>query len=248
MKLTDETKNFLFILTAILVALFAIKYFDISYPLTITTTTKSAELAVVGEGKIEATPDTAFVDAGIQVENAQTVEVAQQTIETVNNKIIEAMKTLAIKKEDIKTSNYSITPNYSYEKGGSKITGYNGNATTSIKVRDIKQVAKVISQATSAGANQVSGARFTIDDPAKYREEARNKAIENARQQAAKLAKTLGITLGRVVNIVESTPNQPYYSPLLNAPDMVKAGGSEAIIEPGTQTITSTVTLYFEKK
>ena len=71
--------------------LFLIKFFNISYPLHITTTTKSTELAVVGEGKIEVRPDIAYVDAGIDVRNQATVEAAQkkvdeilQTVERVN--------------------------------------------------------------------------------------------------------------------------------------------------------------------
>lgn len=245
MKLTSETKNFLFILFAIIIALLAIKIFDISYPLTITTTTRSSELSVVGEGKVEVAPDTAFVDAGITVNNVPSVEAAQKAIDEINNRVIVTLKNLNIKEEDIKTSNYSIYPNYSYEKEESKITGYNGNASVTIKVKQIKQVSTILIEVTKAGANQVNGARFTIDDPDKFREEARNKAIENAKEQAKKLAKALGIKLGKIVNIVESVPSFPAG---LYAEKAVGGGRSAPVIEPGTQTITSTVTLYFEKK
>ena len=231
-------------------ALFAIKIFNVSYPLEITTTSRSSELAVIGEGKVEIVPDTAYVDVGITVNNARTVVDAQNTINATNNQILSQMKSLGIKKEDIKTSNYSINPDYSYEGNTSRIRGYNGTVTLSIKVTKLDLISQVIEKATSAGANQVQGTRFEVDKPEKYREQAREEAIANAKEQAQKLAKNLGITLGRVVNIVELSPQdtipQPYFKTAQLETQALGGGGPT--IEPGTQTITSTVTLYFEKK
>ena len=173
-----------------------------------------------------------------------------KTDEWINSliKIIESIKTLGIDTKDIKTSNYNITPAYSFSpERENKITGYNGSATIAVKVKDMKLASKVISSATEAGANQVTGTRFAIDQPEKYREMAREKAIANAKEQAVKLAKNLGITLGKVVNIVESSPNQDY--PIYARAEMgAPRADTGPILEPGSQTVTSTVTLYFEKK
>ncbi len=213
MSALNKISTYLLGLAATFLFLLLIKTFNVSYPLNlmITNTTKSTELAVVGEGKVEATPDTIYVDLGISVSNVITAEEAQKKIDEVNNKIIAALKNLGVDKKDIKTSNYNITPAYSYlPNTENKISGYNGNATLNVKLKDTKLATSVIAKATEAGANQIQGTRFVVDAPEKYREEARNKAIENAKQQAAKLSKELGITLGKVVNIVESGANQPY--------------------------------------
>jgi uncharacterized protein YggE len=226
-----------------LVFFWLIKVLDISYPLTITTMTKAADLSVVGEGKVDVVPDKAQINLGITVQNATSVAEAQQAINEVNNKIVQAMKNLGVKAADIKTSNYSITPNYSSGFQTTRvISGYNGDATVTITARNPSLVSQVLEAATAAGANEVQGVSYSVEDPNKYREEARNKAIVNAKEQAAKLAKTLGIRLGRVTNIVESSPSNVY--PLRAAAGV---GGESAVIEPGTQTITSTVTLYFQK-
>lgn len=228
--------------------LYAVKSFDVYYPVQVTNTNKSTELSVVGEGKVEVVPDTAYVDLGISVNNAASVDAAQKSINGTNNKIIDAMKALGIAKEDIKTSNYSVFPNYSYEGNQNRITGYNGNVTVLIKVKNQDMTTQVIEKATAAGANEIHGTRFSVDKPEKYREEARNKAIENAKEQANKIASNLGIKLGRVVNIAESSPDQgvqPMYD--LKERSAVGAGAGPSI-EPGTQTIVSTVTLYFEKQ
>lgn len=232
------------ILLATLVFLIVIKNFDIAYPLLITTTNKSTELSVVGEGKVDVVPDSSTIDAGISISNANSVETARQEIDSVNNKIIDGVKALGIAKEDIKSTNYSITPAFSYDGGKNTQNGYNGNATVSVKVKNISILSKVIEEVTKAGANQIYATRFNIENPEKYREEARNLAIENAKTQAKKMADQLGIKLGRVVNIAESAPGQ-IYPVAMGLGASSKAEGAN--IEPGTQTISSTVTLYFEK-
>lgn len=247
-KPIQTSGSILFLGIIIVLVLFLIKFFDISYPISVTNRSLSGELSVVGEGKVDVVPDTAEVSAGIVVQDAKTVQEAEQKINEVNNKIIAAAIALGIPKEDIKTSNYSISPDYRFEPAGGRSTQntYTGNATVTIKVKDANKVSGVISAATTAGANQVYNAGFSVDDPGKFREQARSKAIQNAKEQAQKLASQLGIRLGKIVNIVESTPEtpMPFMEKRLAIP---QKGGLSPNIEPGTQTISSTVTLYFER-
>lgn len=224
-----------------------IKVFDIAYPVAVSTSMRSSEFSVIGEGKVEVRPDVATVSVGVTVNNAATVEEAQRQMNEVNNKIVEAMGALKIPKSDIRTSDYSVYPNYG--PTGQQITGYNGNVSVQITVHNPEMVSKVIEQATAAGANQINSTQFTVEHPEKYREMAREKAIANAKEQAQKLSKDLGIKLGRIVNLVESPDYggaQPMY-----AADMARGmggGGGGPSVEPGSQTITSVVTLYYEKR
>lgn len=233
-----------------LVFLWLVSYFNISYPLSVTQKSASGELAVVGVGKVDIVPDTASVDLGIVVNNASNVIQAQSQINKVNNSIVEAESALGIAKSDIKTSNYSISPNYDYSKGGAgEIVGYNGNTTVTIKVKDTSKLPQVIEVATSAGANQVTDTSYTVDKPETYQEQARQKAIDNAKEQAQKLASQLGIHLGKVTNFVESTTNPGPIPMTYSKTEMGMGGGTAPApdLQPGTQTITSTVTLYFDK-
>lgn len=244
-------QNYAWILVLTVFFLWLVNYFNISYPLTVTSRSASGELAVVGEGKVDITPNNASVDLGIVTNEAKSVDDAQNQINKVNNAIVENLTQLGIDKKDIKTSNYSIMPNYDYSKGGAgTITGYNGNTTVTVKVKDTSKLPDVIAAATRGGANQVMGTNYSVESPEKYREQARNKAIANAKEQAQKLAGELGIRLGKVTNIVESTnDNGPY--PLMYKAEAVSMGGGNAPspdLQPGTQTISSSVTLYFEKR
>lgn len=243
--------NYAWILVLTALFLWVVNYFNISYPLSITSRSASGELAVVGEGKVDITPNNASVELGITSNDAKSVDDAQNQINKVNNAIVENLKQVGIDKADIKTSNYSITPTYDYTKGGTgTITGYSGNTTVTVKVKDTTILPEVISAATKAGANQVMGTNYSVESPEKYREQARNKAIANAKEQAQKLANELGIRLGKVTNIAESS-NNPGPVPMMYAKEAVGLGGGTAPapdLQPGTQTITSTVTLYFDKK
>ncbi|MBI3620170.1 SIMPL domain-containing protein [Candidatus Roizmanbacteria bacterium] len=225
-----------------LTVLYLIKAFNLSYPLTITNLNTSGELSVVGEGQVDVRPDTAQISAGISVSNLATVAEVKKNINDTNNKIIASLTPLGVGKKDIKTSNYSISP----FTDQNKITVYSGSVNVVITVHNPELASKVIEEVTKAGANEISASQFFVTKPEKYREEARNLAITNAKEQAQKLAASLGIKLGKITNIVEASPYTvpPLYS-LMKTAD---GSGGAAQIEPGSQTVTSVVTLYFEKR
>ena len=126
-----------------IIGLLLIKELNISYPLDVRTSPRSSELSVVGEGKIEAVPDTASVTVGISVNNVATVAEAESRINEVNNKIITSMDEIGIKKTDIKTSNYSIYPSYSPESQD-KISSYSGNVSVTIQTSQIDKVSDIV--------------------------------------------------------------------------------------------------------
>lgn len=236
-----------------LVGLSLVNVLGISYPLKIQTSAVSDELAVVGEGKVDVVPNTATAEVGITVADENTVEAVQQSLNETNNNIIDALTKMGVEKSNIKTSNYSINPNYTYVGSGpGEITGYMGNATVTIKVTKTETLPEVIQAATAAGANQVFNTQYSIDNPQTYRNQARTKAIENAKAQAESLAKELGIRLGKVVNVVESSPegvSTPFYAARESMMYGGGGGGNPAPdLQPGSQSVTSVVTLYFEKR
>lgn len=252
MIIVEKLVSYFFLFLVIIFSLLFLKSANFTIPLEITNTTKTTEFSIVGQGKVEVVPDTFYISAGIVVNNAPTSTEAQIKISEINNKIIVSVKALGIKETEVKTSNYNINPRYNYQTGESTISGYNGSASVEIKVKDKNLAGKVVTSVTNAGANDVRISRSVVDNPEKYREEAREKAIANAKEQAEKLSKSLGLKLGRIVNMVESSPYNPNYSNYGYAESKILlAPGGGAIapdLEAGTETISSTVTLYFEKK
>lgn len=209
------------------------------------TTTKSTTFDVTGEGKITASPDIALVTVGI-LANGQTVKQAQDQINSVINKVSDAIKKLGVDPKDIKTTNYNINPlRGDFVNGPAKITGYEASTNLSIKVRELDKANSVIDTATISGANQVGGISFDVDNYAKFENEARIKAVEEAKKKAADASKIAGFKLGRIINYSE---NSGGISPLSYRAMAVEKniGGVPTQVEPGSNEITVTVTLSFE--
>jgi len=207
--------------------------------------TKTDLFTVTGTGKISATPDIARVTVGIQ-ENGPTVKAAQDNMNTVINTVSESIKKLGIDKKDIKTTNYSINPEYDYTDGKQKIIGYNAGTNLEIIVRQIDKANSVIDTATAAGANTVGGLVFDVEDKLKAENEARKLAFAEAKKKADEASKIAGFTLGKMVNYQENfNDNQPPRAYMMAA----KQGADSSTpteLEPGSKELSVTVTLSYE--
>src|SRR3989344_314064 len=189
-----------------------------------------------GEGKIFAVPDIAAISFSIVTEATTSKEVQNQNSEK-SKKVVEFLKNQNIEDKDIKTTGYSIYPQYSYPRplslgaesvtypeyypSNPKITGYQVNQSFEVKVRDLEKVSAVLDGLVTAGANQVNQLGFRIDDEEKLKEQAREMAINDAKEKAAKLRKQLGILLGKIVNYQEGG----YYPPVYLKAEAMDTGG-----------------------
>lgn len=236
--------------TLIILAIFSL-YFrfvgPIPFSVTQTTVEKVATFDVSAEGKITAIPDTAEINLGIQI-SKPTVEAAQREANETIDKITSQIKKLGIEEKYLKTTNYSVYPNYDY-RAGQRIVGYNVNITLRVKVKDFDKINQVIDAATTLGANQIGQLNFTIDEEKleQLKMEARKQAIEKAKKKAKEIASAGGLRLGRIVNISENVA-----SPLPQTQYMLEkaVGGEEpqpsTQIQPGESEITISVTLSYE--
>lgn len=218
-----------------------------SFPFSVSSvvTQKTTTFDVTGEGKVTTKPDIATVTVGISAQ-AQGVRAAQDQINSIINKVTQALKQDGVDSKDIQTSNYNIHPTYDYTGGSQRITGYSANTNILIKVRNLDNVNNVIDTATANGANQISGISFDVDDKTKAQDEARQKAVSEAKKKAAEASKIAGFKLGRIINYSENFQGSPRPIPLA-AEALTKAvGGTPTQIEPGTSEIVVDVTLSYE--
>jgi uncharacterized protein YggE len=202
-------------------------------------------ITIAGEGKIYATPDIGVVDLGV-VSDAKTVATAQKDNVTKMNKITQAMKDLGVEEKDLKTTNYSIYPRYQYLSGRSDIIGYEVTQTLEVKIRNLDKVGDILAKAAELGANQTGSLSFTFDDPEKLNQEARTKAIANAKEKADALTSELGVKLVRIISFSESSyvPPVSYYSE--KALGIGGGGTATPDVQTGQNEITSNVTIVYE--
>ncbi len=204
-------------------------------------------ITISGEGKVTSQPDLAKMDLGVQVDGA-TVKAAQEQNTQKMNAITTALIALGVKKEDLQTSQYSIQPKIDWNSGKQTVLGYTVTQTLSVKVRDLDKAGDVLAKAGELGANQVGGISFTIDDPTSLKDDARIKAIADARKKAEVLAKQLGLDIVKVVTFSENAQGGypvPMMAKSYGMMDSAVAAPSPEI-QSGTLDVVSDVSVTFE--
>ncbi|MEK7163539.1 MAG: SIMPL domain-containing protein [Patescibacteria group bacterium] len=238
--------KYLLIILAVWVGVYAYGKFGPGLPISSVVTQKTDLFSVTGEGKVTAVPDVAILNLGMTTKK-NTVKLAQAEANTVISGLTKVIKEFGVNEKDIKTTNYSVYPDYDYSNGSNRIVGYNVNVSLTVTVRDIDMVNNILDKAASFGANSVGGIQFTVAEN-KLKElnrEARLIAIKEAKEKADELAKLSGMTLGKIINIQEGSA-RVYPQPMYAKADMMGGGGAE--IQPGSTDITSSVTLFYETR
>lgn len=223
---------------------------------TLETATTTNTVSFSGEGKITAKPDIALVDLSI-VTDAKTSKAAQDDNSKKSTKLIDFLKSQGIDAKDIKTTAYNIQPQYSYpvypyDKTTERpqIIGYQVNQTIEVKIRNLEKVDAVLDGVVNTGVNQVYGLRFSIEDPEKLKEEAREKAINDAKEKADALESQLGIRLGRIINFSESGNGYvpPYYYDKVMNLEGRGGGGDVPSVQVGENEILVNVSITYQIK
>ncbi len=159
-------------------------------------------ISVTGEGKIFVKPDIGEIGLAINSEAAK-IEDAQARATEVINKVVSMLKEKGVEEKDVQTVNYSINPVYDYPEGSRRFRSWQVSQSLKVKIRDLTKTGELLSSAAQLGVNQVGSLSFTTDDPQKFQEEARAKAIEDAQRKAKELSSKLGVKLGKITGYGE---------------------------------------------
>jgi len=120
-------------------------------------------ITVVGEGKVSAQPDVAQINMGIEVVGPDIKEASSQA-EAAMNGLLAALKGAGVAEKDIQTSYYNVWVErpYGQQGGPSGDTIYHVSNSVNVTVRDLDNVANILSQAIEAGANNINSINFSI--------------------------------------------------------------------------------------
>lgn len=241
---------------------YAVIYYVNSYATS--TSFNSPAFSVSGEGKAVAIPDIAQFSFSVVTEGGTDLASLQSENTADTNKVIEFLKSRGIEAKDIQTESYDISPRYQsfpceirpVPLSGaepaftacppSEIAGYTVTQTVSVKVRNLEAVGELLSGVVENGANRTSGLTFTVDDRAKYENEARAEAIAKAKEKAKLVAEAGGFKVGKLLSVDEF-----FFGPVPFGAEAGGFGGDTKVlappsIEPGSEEITVTVNLRYE--
>lgn len=220
-------------------------------------------ITVTGQGEVTAIPDVATFSYTIE-SSQKTVADAQADVTKKSDEVLSKLSDLGIKSEDVKTDGYNSYPRYEYQtaaasricidfcppSGKQVLVGYTVSHTLSVKVRELGKAGDVAQALGQAGVQNISGPNFEVDDIEALREQARALAIDDARNDAKGLAKSLRVRLGSLVGFSDpSTGAYPAAYESGNAGLMMKAVSDIAAPAPtlpaGESKVMTTVQLTY---
>ena len=168
-----------------------------------------AAISVTGEATVSVPPDLAEIDGGVTSE-AKTAREASEANNAAMGKVLQALKGAGIEEKDIQTARLSLQPQSAPNRSGpSAIAGYRASNRVTVRVRDVTKVASVIDTLVGAGANEIGGINFVVSQASKLLDEARERAVADARRKAEIYAKAAGVTLGAPLSISEEGNSAP---------------------------------------
>lgn len=202
-----------------------------------TAPTPVRTITAVGNSTISATPDEAMVDVGVSTQAASAQDASTQNATQVSS-VLAAMQNVLGPNANIKTINYSLNPVYS-PGNNPTIVGYSASNTVEATLTDLTLIGKIIDVSIGAGANNVSGIIFGLQNPAPVQAQALQQAATAALAQAKAIATGLGVQTGNVLHASQGVATT--YTPTTLAPTAATASSTPVV--PGLIQVQGTVTV-----
>ena len=221
-------------------------------------------LWVTGRGEVMAVPDIATLRLGIEAQADTVAEAQSQAVEAMD-KVMTALIDNGVAEKDIQTQYFSIRPIKRWVESKSKyrekvdepevvvyekeevIVGYRVTNKVTAKIRDIDKAGAIIDAVAEAGGDltRIDSLSFSVDDPSAYYEEARGKAMADAKAKAEQLAELAGVTLGKPTYISEGVQTPPIKYMLRDEIAGPPSPGLTTPISPGEMEISLTVQVVY---
>lgn len=226
-------------------------------------------IAVTGIGKISARPDIAEIVVGV-VTQAGTAKEALDANNTAMDRLYSIFQERGVAKQDIRTTQLSISAVHSQPQplsgaaayGASppgavslppapgfvpRIVGYKVVNLVQITSRQIDKLGPLLDAAVQGGANRIDGISFRVERADQLLDEARRRAIADAKRKAELLAGESGLVVGIPWKIEESA-EPAYGGPIMFFADAPSQQPPSMPIGAGEQELSVTVSVVYELK
>lgn len=200
-------------------------------------------ISVTGVGEVEIAPDTGNLNLGFRTMDADLAK-AKADMTAKMDALIDALKKFNISEKDIQATQLYIYPNYTTSNDGkTTLQGYDVSRSITVVFKDLTQTDAILDASIKAGANTFNGLSFSYSKEDELKQQALDKAIQNANNQADSLAKSFGVKRGKVMNI---TTVQSYMA--RNDMAMLKAEadtGGGAGYTPGQVKVNAQISVIY---
>lgn len=175
------------------------------------TAQTTAQIAVTGEGVVMAAPDMATISLGV-TQTAATAKAAMDQTNAELGKVLANLKAAGIAGRDLQTSGVSLQPQRSSSSSSAsdiEVKGYTARNQLTVIERKIDTLGTILDAAVKDGANTLDSVQFGVADPAPLLDEARLRAVADARHRAEVITGAAGVRLGPIAAITEGGGNMP---------------------------------------
>jgi uncharacterized protein YggE len=201
-------------------------------------------LDIVATGEVTRVPDIVRINAGVTTQGQTASEAIQ-----ANAARIEAMRAAlrraGVADRDIQTSSVNLNAEYRHVADRPPVfTGYRASHMVGVRFRDAANAGRILDALVAAGANELNGPTFEVERPAAALDEARTRALADARARAQLYAGALGMRVKRILAIGENGGIRPM--PMGYARAEMAQDASATNIVLGEQVLAMTLTVSFE--
>ncbi len=170
----------------------------------ITTQNPVIELSVFEQ--IEVEPDVATISTGVQTDADTAVEALRRNSAEME-RVVALIRALGIPARDIQTASINLNPRYDYNNRGDqppRFLGYQASNQVTVKLRNLDRVGEVLDAMVEAGATNINGPHFSIEDDEAAKVQARSNALDRGRGQAEEYARLAGYSGVRLLQVAEA--------------------------------------------
>ena len=199
----------------------------------------SRYITVSATGTATVVPDAVRINATVSVLGT-TSKGALSSAGTTSTAVRSALAANKVATKDAATQSITVYPEYSYPASGTPtLSGYRATQSFDITIRNATTAGAVVDAIVEAGGDnlQVNGVSPFVLDSDKATETARTAAVKKAKAKAASYAKLLGVKLGRVIYLDESSTPTAY--PIYTS--TAKADSAATVVDLGEQKVSVSV-------
>ncbi len=197
---------------------------------------------VNGIATLEVIPDVADITVRLEIERASPRD-AVQAVRAEQDALVAALNEDGIAGEHLRISHIGVSPEYDTIARVSQIRGYSASVSFVASVDDFTRLGDVLERVSGFQVKHLSTRFRSTELPAKKRA-LRTKALEAARAKAEQSAAVMGVQLGGVLSIEETSRNdRPGWGAVGNviSNEYVNAGPLEGSSVPGAVPISLSV-------
>jgi uncharacterized protein YggE len=175
-----------------------------------------AHIETVGTSTIEAAADMAIINVQVSIE-AASAKAAKDKADEAVSQFMQRLLKAGVDKKHIQSANLQLNPQYMYvQNEPRKLTGYNASRQMTITVIDLNSLNELLDSALVEGINNVNNIELKSSQEAKIIAQARQAAIDDAKQKAQSLTKGFGEQIAGVWQV-------RYFPQQANQPEMYRA-------------------------